>query len=1127
MPADGGDLAPKGLTMPVMGATKVEYAFGSDPDRIKNHPRMFKKHKVLPHPRKDVTGVNDLQRPGSGRSVDTDAPSLRSATSQQSKRPRRKARAPEPPPTPPTHSRTSSGTHHAGDRPGPNGAASPAESTETVDSQQPITPPNQQTPPTPNLTPERSPPGPAARQVKPRPPISERLPSKITIGSRTESWRTAPENPESSDDGELNDQGTSALRSALPSAKTSQSTVRQVNGDSKAKQPQIVGLGLGLESPAQEDVTTPTAQEFKKFDGEWAEGEASLISEVEEEWDQNLGRNVMVRRKRRPITQREGDKQEVVQDSPVTPTMETKASRFISLQESPAVYPRRAVSDRLPAQTAPSASEVSISSDMKRSSIVSTKSTASTVVEAVPQRRKTLRHVRKQSLLRDSCSDLSPSSSAPTSVSATVEDQRRGRSTGYRLGDAARGSQASTATFNSISSRKARKEVLKTGGIPVVIVPERRSSVKSHSRPPSLRSTSSRRSQSVGSAHRSQSSKGKDQHGPVFERPRRHSRTRSESDGSRLGDERTIDFPPVIPTRSSSLSAPTSRNVSRTGSLTADSLRAHNAFQAQQAHQALQNASRELDSLVTAQDIQRTKGQPEITHRRPTVVITGKVSEPPEVVVQYAPANGWRRESDHERGSQDHHEDQGERVNSEYGDPFWGKRLSAQNTPFSVASVETAGTSHAEVSEAMAVNIYPHQSKSVVLVDHAAKPSEGSSISFYRSSDSNTPTIKLTGANGGAPSTPPQQFIGDDVVDSPLRNPRVPPAPPKPPAINFIPATPSGYTPIAEKQHMMGNYFEVAGAEKPKRSLSLLRQTLTRRTTGSSEHGPSASRPLGFLTRTFSLSRSNSSNAPPRLKRSSSTDDRPADESRLHPRWRPAHLDYSSSSCSSDGEDDEEYYRERTYKYPPIDNRPSSRYHTSQSPRRSLSARLKRTFAILPQQPDQHDYYDDEGPERRTIRRTPSGNLRVMKFRRSMESLRRIELVDNGPVPARPITAPEGQSGSRAGRFFERKLPGGLVRSLSLGRSKTLPTTSTTGYGYGGGNVDDRPTFGDRINIPRRLSERRREKRTQELRKMISGPREVRDGVGEVIKRNSWGTRGVNHGEVGGRNVVRRRGLYV
>lgn len=1105
--------------MPAMSASKVGYAFGSDPDRIKNHPRMFKKHKVLPHPRKDATGVVDLQRPGSGRSGESEAPSLRSA--RQSKR---LARGPEPPPTPPTHSRNPSAAHTI-DAPGPDSAGSPADSTESVASQQPITPPNQETPPTPNLTPERIPPGLAERPAKPRPPIFDRLSSRITIDSRrTESFKTAPEVPELSDD----EDSRSTSQPALPSAKTSQSTVRQLNGEAKEKQ-QVVGLGIGLESLAQDDLTPRVEEGYQTFDRDWTGGEVSMVSEVVEEWDQNLGRNVMVR-KRRPTTQRDGHRKRevVVEDLTVTPTNANQALRSMSLQDSPVFHSRRILSDRPPAQAAPSFSEASIGSDMKRSSVISIKSTASTVVDGFPHRRKTLRHVRKQSLLRDSCSDLSPSSSTPTSISATVEDQRRGRS---KLGDTTRESQASTATFNSISSRKARNEVFKAGGIPVVIVPERRSSVKSTSRPPSLRSTSSRRSQSVGSAPRSQSSKSKDHHVPHFERPRR--RSRSESDGSRHGDERTIDFPPVIPSRSSSLSAPTSRNVSRNGSLTADSLRAHNAFQAQQAHQALQKASRELDRLVNKQF---ESGQPTITHQRPGPVTAQAELGTPEVLVHRAPVNGWRHENDQEHSSQDHHEDHRERLSStvdQYGDPFWGKRLSAQNTPFSVASVASAGTSHAEVSEALAVNIYPHQSKSVVLVDHAAKPSEISSMDSYKRSDPSAAAIRLADAVVEVPSTPPQKFsVEVKDVDSPLRNPR---SPPKPPAINFIPATPSGLTPMTEKQKLLGNYFEVTGEKQPKRSVSLLRQTLTRRkTVGTSEYGPSTSRASGFLARAFSLSRKQ----PPRLKRSSSADDRPADESRLHPNWRPAYLDYSSPSSSED-EYDEDDHHDRTYKYPPIDNRPSRGYYPPPARRRSLSQRLKRTFAILPQKDD--EYYDDEytvegKPERRTIRRTPSGNLRVMKFRRSMESLRRIELVDNGPVSVAGArgdnTAPGDQRQPRRQSRFESGVRR-LGRSLSLsGRSRSRTRSIGGGVGVNGGDyyrgreeevvVDERPTFGERINLPRRLSERRREKRTQELRKIISRPKEVRDGVGEVTRRASWG---VNAGEVAGKTVISKRGV--
>jgi hypothetical protein len=422
--------------------------------------------------------------------------------------------------------------------------------------------------------------------------------------------------------------------------------------------------------------------------------------------------------------------------------------------------------------------------------------------------------------------------------------------------------------------------------------------------------------------------------------------------------------------------------------------------------------------------------------------------------------------------------------------------------------METTWTSHAEpeVSEAMAVNIYPHQSKSVVLVDHSAKPSESSFLEQNKPSELQNFTVKLIGANGGAPVTPPQQFSVDD-VDSPLRNPR---APPKPPVINFIPATPSGLTPSFEKEKQLGNYYEMT-EEKPKRSLSLLRRTFSRGR--QTEYGPSPSRPVGLLKRTFSLSRNvkrhrddwdDDRDRRPRLKRRSTVDDMP-DESRLHPFWRPAYAEDESSEEEDEGYDDEEEEPEdRTYRYPPIDNRPPM-------PRRSLSARLKRTFAIMPVQDDHYDHYPATGndtPDRRTIRRTPSGNLRVMKFRRSMESLRGMPL-ENG----RPYTAPE-QGGRNVGRYArlwrtlssaKPKLPRanyGPSSSAAAAAATAAESGKSSGSGDGGGFL---PALSDRMNITRRLSERRREKRTQELRGMISGPKEVRDGVGDVIRRGSQG----------------------
>jgi hypothetical protein len=246
---------------------------------------------------------------------------------------------------------------------------------------------------------------------------------------------------------------------------------------------------------------------------------------------------------------------------------------------------------------------------------------------------------------------------------------------------------------------------------------------------------------SLNSAPLSQSSKYNDP--GYFDSLPPRKRTMSESAGS--GDSvRTIDFPPNIPARSSSLSAPTSRNTSRAGSLTAESLRAHNTIQAQN-----KEAAKEV------------KPEPVQSHPSPEE----------EVETDNVPPLNVDHNFDHN------------------GDPFFGKRLSTQVTPFSQVSYETAGTT-AEVSEALAVSIFPHQNKSVLVVQQRA------------SSDPSPPNLKAIDttqqpkANGPAsmgPVTPPQAMFE---IDCRLWNPR---APPEPPAIKFIPPTPAALTPGADE----------------------------------------------------------------------------------------------------------------------------------------------------------------------------------------------------------------------------------------------------------------------------------------------------------------------------------------
>ncbi|OAA68664.1 hypothetical protein SPI_00859 [Niveomyces insectorum RCEF 264] len=1230
--ADGKPLPPPSPTSTPSPTTK---SFAANP------PHLFKKHKLLPHPKKDASSYKGgLRGPrplaphkgqdltlasltaahptnGSvsdhGSTVNSQPPSPRALKHYP---PKRESGGPDLPPTPPAHSRNSSSTYSVL----PSSATyvqSPERSTEDVQIKPalPTTPTKQMSPPTPDVTPPHILQQEDRRMKAPslRPPLRDRNLSKGTTDSRTESFRTARENPSSSSSD--NEDGSSALRPDFASTKASESAAPRVvnggdEGSRRKRQPKAVGLGLGLESSPEGSSTPRSRREFVNFDGDWGFNAAEEATQR----NGNSHRNAVAEGHRShwnavaPPLQRD----EVVEDSTVTPTNATKALRSMSLPQRILTFPspdashtqfknqkqeqqqqqqqqmlqkqhpsppqRRKSKQRQ--QRQPLASAAPIAAEMaslprvpsdgekdRRISTMSSKSTVSTVVEALlvgtpPQRQRTLRHVKKQVGLRDSGLDLSPTSSVPTSL-LYDEGSRQRRANGSRFSNSGHDSMVSTTTINSISSRSARREIWKAGGIPVVVVPGRMSSAKSSSREPSLRSTSSRRSrrsQSLHSVPLSHPPKSRD-YSPYVEQRKGRSRTYSESDGSAPGDQRTIDFPPVVPRRTSSLSAPTSRNASRSGSLTAESVHVHTALLASHLKKHEQSQGRDQKHVRVQPQGQNEVQKPETAQEKPLVDSEHGYRPPsdtlfPEVRVQNASFEeetllprpredeyddytyGRGEESNHDRNHDSHgHFDPRTSVDR-HVDQYSARHLSPHNTPFSLASIETTTTHHsqAEVSEALAVNIYPHQNTSVLVVDHSTRPSDcsddsqrdqltdvtersgskddSSPASEFASArtPSSFPTTPLkpeiTASNYDAvadvPATPSQQLASGDDVDSPLRNPRIPP---EPPAINFIPATPSGLTPTAEEQRHRGNYFEeVDDSRTRRRSVSLvLRRALSRgRTT---EYGPSASRTKGLLIRTLSLTRGVQKRAmsPQRFnsadgERDLSFDVEPAEEDKLHPFWRPASSHYPGytnpflrgmDDIDNDHDNDDNNNNEETYRYPPIDNRP-------RGPQRSLSSRLKKTFAILPVN-DPEDYYpatSNEGPDRRTVRRTPSGNLRVVKYRGSVESLSQMAVQPDH----RPYTAPERQS-----------------RWLFFWRPPSLQKERGNGQSYGGlADTRDKkivnilPNLGDKLGeygphtIPRRFSERRREKRSNELRQMISAPQEVRDGVGEVIRRTNY-----------------------
>ncbi|TGO82975.1 hypothetical protein BPOR_0724g00030 [Botrytis porri] len=979
---------------------------------------LLKRHKILPHPREvrpsDLSSQSQTfkARDRSAEAESTPSQNSENTNPRMLKHTSKRIGAPLLPPTPPAHSRQSSGTSSILVIPAPNSEVQSVKES-SVESK-PTTPTIQKSPPTPDVTPPRAMPPLAFRPAL----ANSRYPS-----SRTDSFRTAREILYSSDEDE-----TSTVRPRIPSANPSEAAVLQIPRKE-------IGLGLGLESD-NEGSATPKAkelslleQEFSGFDGEWATSQGE-ISEVEREWDDNLMRNVVVRkrRERNASFDEGGANDEVGEDHLISPTEATKIVRRLPLQED--FESRRLEEDKVEPtskggtwpRVRKDTTESPALSDTRRFSTMSGRSTTSTVVEAFvvdvpPSRMRTLRHTKKQIGLRDFSSTESTISSATPSEKSS-ERHHRLLHKADRIPERHNGSSASNATPSIASSHKSRRKIIREGGVPVVVIPDRMSSAKS-SKPPSLRSTSSRqtkRSNSLKSAPLSQSSRTNEPGYFDIMRPT-NKRTMSESAGS-SNSVHTIDYPPSIPTRRSSLSAPTSRNTSRAGSLTAESLKAHNMLQ--------EKHSLKIEIVEASKPI---------------------VSEK-EIDPQHA-----RSSIDHNRLSIDHPDER----------QFHARR-STQATPFSQASYETAGTAAttAEISQAMAVSMVPHQNKSWTMIHGESEPSPPTLRRLITQ-----PTVEVNGEANNGPTTPQNLHTMDGVI-SPLRNPR---APPEPPAIKFIPPTPSDMSPGAAEERQLGFDFDTrmdeddddrpSSSDKFRRNFSLRRAFTNRR------YSDVVIPETGLLKRTFSLSgrRKDISTQTSKPEANPSTLypsvlDQPADDSKLHPFWRPANFWDDLEENDNDSGDEEDYFPEY--------HSPGNRRVIS---KRGLGGKLKRTFAILPLSYGDEDYI--QAPlDRKTMRRSPSGNaLRVVK-QRSNNTLRR------------------------------------------EADQRVLREAKTGEFGHGfkegnGGRIHTIPGLGLRIEyvglkgLGKKLSERRREQRNAKLRATISGPRGLRNGVDEVLESRS------------------------
>ncbi|KAI9732903.1 MAG: hypothetical protein M1834_003843 [Cirrosporium novae-zelandiae] len=735
---------------------------------------------------------------------------------------------------------------------------------------EPATPVNQRSP----LTPDITPPEEAGRaQVKLKPP------KPIYSGSsRTTSFETARESPLGSDDGRQNQQ--SEDDGEIDDGKGWQDLITSTSENLKFR--------LG---PSSDDANrTPTKQRswsntnlhsdrnrFLALDGP----QDKRIDESQNGASVQDFRVRPTRRRNKPV-----------QRSPLSAQMSPSTdTTYPSEESSPGHSIRlRHRLDKLRNNTAtpstekfaeninwpPSVDGFSLDERVNKWRMSGISTTSSTVeaivVETLPPKQRTLRHTAKHPSLRALSSPLNNNRdswcSSVDGISPSLHRKARMLDMGKRL------SMASSASINLHLAHSPPTT------IPVVVIPERRSSLKSSSS-----SSGPSRAVSNSSYHSARPATAPDKSLGYFDLTHRRGRTFSDSQPSNSSTRESIrsrNVQPHIPARSSSLSAPTSRNPSRAASLTSVTV------PPKVAQEENQNPPRiEIERSKT----EKHSGTQVAQDSRGLIVFSKRDSRD---------STNLSKDGSRDSSTQDEHH---------IGDWASLRPQDDNYTPFSQHSIQSSSPGTIEISEATAITIYPHQNRSLLVIQQSPRRiSDGSdyfdAVSRYSEPSRNSesgPVLTVP----GVPSTPPPQTKPVAEVDSPLKNPREPPQPPQlpqrpqtprtpqlpqlpqpslPPSVKIIPPTPMETTPMDEPDCQLG-----LPSENSRRPMALLRRLSSRRRSESL---------IPFL-RASTMRRV-------QAKRRPSVEE--YSDERLHPFWRPASfwndLETSDSESDSDFDDD-------------------------------------------------------------------------------------------------------------------------------------------------------------------------------------------------------------------------------
>ncbi|KAJ5287678.1 hypothetical protein N7478_003364 [Penicillium angulare] len=562
-----------------------------------------------------------------------------------------------------------------------------------------LTPRRPSKPPTPDVTPPRT------NSIK-RPPLNH---VHHSSSSRAESFQTAFESISDADT-DTPVRTTLNLPQTMSRPRLPSSWQRSVSNGNPAK------LSYAKDTPpsaSQQHSETASETGFESCNGEWAtnQGEASPTPATGK-------KHPKTRDQMNASPDSEKDTLDVLHlDASLIreKSLRDRVHKTNDLTETPSMERFR---DEIGWPSYDTSSQAGDAESHRLSGLSTTSTVEAMIIDSPKRGQRLLRHSEKRSSLRSTSSPITRSER--TSTTSNVDSQHRLVHKAARISEQDRRSISSGISFSDKTVSSAPRTSVDI--IPVVVVPERRSSLKS--------GPNSQVSSKHGSQRSSRRPPVSSQGSSSVNVPRQKKRTMSDSASARSADLDSRGRPfgrPVIPPRSSSLSAPTSRKTSRATSLTSESLRSH--------------------TLAMDLEVQkRREHQPVSPPRNNILGNNGPGQGPARIEPSKVPPPILMNNNDDM------------------------STLRPPSLPFTQWSIPSSSPGPIEIREATAVSLFAHNNRSLLLVDPRMPPAPETHTlqAFYQMS---------RGISN--PQTPDNRIHPAMLaVESPLKNPRPPPKPP-------------------------------------------------------------------------------------------------------------------------------------------------------------------------------------------------------------------------------------------------------------------------------------------------------------------------------------------------------------